>query len=71
MANEYCAGGTAYAEGGSVDGDNEAVMDHCALEMMHALENKDVKGFMEAFHVLVADIMNKMQPEDEDESMGE
>jgi len=44
------------------DKDNETMLDHCALEMMHAIESKDVKGFMDSFHVLVADLLNKMSP---------
>lgn len=41
-------------------GDHEALMDHCALECMNALEMKDKEGFRSAFHVLVADILNKL-----------
>lgn len=48
-------------------GDNDAVMDHCALEMMHAIESKDVGSFMDAFEVLVADILNRMEGPDGDE----
>jgi len=56
-------------EGGEVmDDDNEAVMDHCALECMHAIENKDKEAFREAFHVMVADVLNKLSM---DESMEE
>lgn len=50
------------AEGGDVegDGDNEAIMDHCAKEMMDAIESKDKDKLLDAFHVLVSDIMSKM-----------
>lgn len=44
-------------------GDHEALMDHCALECMNALEMKDKEGFRDAFHVLVADILNKLSDE--------
>ncbi len=52
-----------YAEGGEVD-DNEVMMDHCAMEMMHAIENKDKRAMLDSMHALVADILNKMQPEE-------
>jgi hypothetical protein len=51
------------AEGGEVDSDHEALMDHVALECMNALEMKDKEGFRDAFHVLVADILNKLSDE--------
>jgi hypothetical protein len=53
-----------YAEGGEVEGDNDALMDHVALEMMHAIETKDKQAFIDAFHALVADLLNKMGSED-------
>lgn len=40
--------------------DNEALMDHCALECMRAIESKDKQAFRESFHVLIADILNKL-----------
>lgn len=55
------------AEGGEVEGDNKALMEQCALECMHALENKDKGAFLEAFHCLVADVLNRMQPEEGNE----
>lgn len=50
--------------------DNDAVMDHVALEAMHAIETKDKAMFKNAFHVLVVDILDKMsgemdEPEDD------
>ncbi len=57
-----------YAEGGEVDGDNDALMDHVALEMMHAIENKDKRAFIDAFHALVADLLNKMGSEGPEEA---
>lgn len=54
-----------YADGGEVDNDNDAVMDHVALECMHAIEMKDKAQFLESFHVLVADILNRMESKDE------
>lgn len=53
------------AEGGEIemDEDNEALMDHCAMECLNAMETKDKAAFKEAFHVLVADILNKFSME--------
>ncbi len=66
---KYCDGGMpGYAEGGEAgDNDQEALMDHCGLECMHAIEGKDVKAFRDSFHVLVAHTLNKMQPEEGEE----
>lgn len=48
------------------DVDHEALMDHCALECMHAIEAKDTEKFVESLHVLVGDLLNKLQsPEGE------
>lgn len=55
----------AKAKSGEVDGDNESLMDHCALEMMHAIESKDKSALLDSFHVLVADVLNKMSSDDE------
>lgn len=58
-ADKYAMGG--YAEGGEAsDGDDDKLMDHVALELMHAIEMKDKAAFMDAFHVLVANIMQSM-----------
>lgn len=54
-----------------MDDDNEAVMDHCALECMKAIETKDRPAFREAFHVLVADILNKISMDMEHKGDGE
>ena len=59
-----------YAEGGSAEpdgdeADNEQLMNHCALEAMHAIENKDSAMFLESLHVLIADMLNKMSAEPE------
>lgn len=48
----------------SHEGDEEQIMDHVAMECMHAIENKDKSAFKDAFHVLVSDIVNKMMPEE-------
>jgi hypothetical protein len=56
-----------YAEGGDVDGDHETMIDHCALECMHAIEAKDSTAFLDSLHVLMADLMNKMGSDDESE----
>lgn len=49
-----------HAEGPGLDDDNEKLMDHCALEMMHSINSKDHKAFRDSFHVLVAHTLNKM-----------
>lgn len=50
-----------YAEGGEVDADHEAVMDHLASECMDAISNKDKQAFKECLDVLLTDILNKLQ----------
>lgn len=44
-----------------MDEDNESLMDHCALEAMNAIEGKDAPGFRDAFHILITDIIQKLQ----------
>ena len=63
-----------YAEGGEVSEhfkDNDEMMNHVALECMSAIESRDKELFKQAFHVLVADILNKvsedMESKDEEE----
>lgn len=46
-----------------MDDDNEALMDHVALEMMNAIESKDKEMFIDCLHTLVADLMQKMKPD--------
>lgn len=74
-ADKYCGGGmVGYAEGGEVEApmdDDSALLDHVALECMHAIEMKDKSMFLEAFQVLVSHIVSEMCEPDEDESMGE
>ena len=41
------------------------MMDHVALECMHAIENKDKEAFMSSLHALVSDIVDDMQGEPE------
>lgn len=43
--------------------DSEMMMDQCALECMNAIESKDKEAFRQAFHVLVADILEKLSDE--------
>ena len=45
------------------DQDHESMMDMCAMECMHAIENKDKDAFRDAFQVLVSDIVTKMSNE--------
>ena len=53
-------------EGGMVDEDqdHDAIIDQVALECMHALEAKDKEKFMDAFHVLVGDLLSKLNSEE-------
>lgn len=58
------SGPECYAEGGEVGGDDEALMDHVALECMHAIDSKDKPAFLESLNVLIADVLNKMQSDE-------
>lgn len=40
--------------------DDDVMMDHVALEAMHAIDAKDKSAFKDAFHVLIVDVLNKM-----------
>ena len=53
------------AEGGEVDADHEMLMDHCSKECMDALKSGDKAKHREAFEVLVADILRKLQSPEE------
>lgn len=54
-----------------VPDDQEEVMNHVALEAMHAIGAGDHQSFRQAHHVLVADILNKMSSEMEAKESGE
>lgn len=56
-----------YAEGGEVDDDHSMMMDQCAMECMEAIESKDKAKFKDAFDVLVADILHRMEAEESEE----
>ncbi len=43
--------------------DDEAVLDHMALECMHAIEAKDKEAFRDCFEMLVTDIVNRLSDE--------
>lgn len=45
------------------DDDSDAILDHVALECMNAIESKDKDVFMQAFEVLVTDILDKFSDE--------
>lgn len=51
-----------------MDHDHEALMDHVALEFMHACDAKDKKGMLDAFQVLAADVYSRMAMPEEDEA---
>lgn len=40
--------------------DDDAMLDQVAQECMDAIEKKDKEAFMECFHVLVGDLLQKM-----------
>ena len=49
-----------------MDSDDDAIMDHVALECMHAIEAKDKDKFLDSLHVIVAHTIHGMsEPEDE------
>jgi hypothetical protein len=41
--------------------DDEIMLDQCAKECMEAIDSKDKDKFVESLHVLIADLLNKMQ----------
>ncbi len=47
--------------------DNETLLDQCAMECMEAIEQKDKSKFLEAFQVLVADLLSKMSSDESKE----
>ena len=42
------------------DSDNDAVMDQVCKELMQAFESKDKDKLLDAFHVLVGDIISRL-----------
>ena len=57
-----CDATSCYADGGEVDGaDDQAMLDHCAMECMKAIESGDKSTFRDSLHVLISDILNRMQ----------
>lgn len=55
-------------EGGEVkDHDHEELMDHVALEVMHALDAKDKQGFIDGMQVMLADMLNKLCMDDDED----
>jgi hypothetical protein len=61
-----------YAEGGMAEElfpDHETLMNHIALECMSGIASQDKELFMQAFHVLVEDVLrNMMEDEISDET---
>lgn len=55
----YADGGEAEMEDGMDDMDQEKLMDHCAVEAMHAIKNGDVKSFRDAIGCLIMDMVGK------------
>jgi len=48
------------------DSDHDAILNHCAKELMEAFESKDKDKMLDAFHVLVGDLMSRMSTSDEE-----
>ena len=48
------------------DDDHEGMMDQCAREAMAAINNNDHAGFRDSMHVLMADFLTKMTPQEEE-----
>ena len=46
------------------DSDHEMMMDQVAHEAMEAIEKKDKDQFKECLHVLISDLLMKMQPQE-------
>lgn len=54
--------------------DHAMMLDHIALECMSAIESKDKELFKQAFHVLIADVLENFSEEidsEEEEESGE
>lgn len=41
---------------------DNSLIDQCAMELMQAIERKDREAFKDALHVLLLDIMQRVQP---------
>lgn len=56
-----------YAEGGEVESgdDDDAIMDHVALECMNAIQQNDKETFKNSFEALVSHIVQDMGMENE------
>lgn len=51
----------------SGESDHEMMIDQCAVECMEAIESKDKAKFREAFEVLIADLLSKMEANEGEE----
>ena len=60
----YSEAGEKMADGGEVDEDHENLMNHVAMEAVHAVHAKDHETFKSSLHVLMADLLNKMGREE-------
>lgn len=49
------------------EGDEDELLNHVALEAMHAIDAKDHEAFMPAMHVLISHTVNKLRQEDGNE----
>ena len=50
------------AEGGEV-GEDDELMDHIALEAIHAVHNRDHDSFKNSMHVMIAHTIQKLSDE--------
>ncbi len=50
-----------YDKGGEVDQDREDMMNELASECMDAFEKKDAERLIDCLHVIISDIMSKME----------
>lgn len=60
----YTDGGEA-EEPMDMDGDEDALQDHAAMECMEAIETKDKDRFMDAFSFLLCNLLSEMEMSDE------
>jgi hypothetical protein len=53
-----------YAEGGEAH-DDEEILNHVALEAIHAVDAKDASAFREALHTMILDTLMSLEESDD------
>lgn len=48
-------------------GDDDEILNHVALECMHAMQNKDKSAFLDALKCLILSIESQEEPESKEE----